>query len=212
MTEMETRGQFQRQFEALGGHFFYAVGRDVLPQVLAAAYQEMVDRYVPDIPLQVVYWLDSEFREWDLGEILGAVRGTRCIPWPQGGWDQAVQGEWRSRLAESQVGITGAAWAAADTGTVALYASPGEGLLPSLLMPVHLVLMNQNRIHPSVGDGLKWLYQRGQDHGMLPPLVKLITGPSMTADIEGQLVIGVHGPAAIGVFVYGFEDGEGGSG
>ncbi|MCL5971049.1 MAG: lactate utilization protein [Firmicutes bacterium] len=203
MIEMEAlRNQFQRHFEALGGHWFYASNSERLPVVLASAYQAMADRYLPDGPLQVVYWLNSDISGLDLEGILGPIRGTQCISWPQGGRQQAVQGRWQDLLAESQVGITGAAWAAADTGTVALYASPSTGLLPSLLMPIHIILLNQNRIQPSVSDGLKRLYQENQAEGRMPPLVKLITGPSMTADIEGQLVIGVHGPSAIGVVVY----------
>lgn len=203
MTEMDAlRDQFQQQFEALGGHLFYASRADLLPSVLASAYQAMVDRYLPKGPLQVVYWLNSDLSGWDLPGILGEVQGTQCIAWPQGGRPQAEQGQWQNLLAESQVGITGAAWAAADTGTVALYASPSTGLLPSLLMPIHIILLNQNRIQPSVREGLKRFYQDNQAAGRMPPLVKLITGPSMTADIEGQLVIGVHGPMAIAVVVY----------
>ncbi len=203
MIETEAlRNQFQRQFEALGGHVFYASNSERLPVVLASAYQAMVDRYLPDGPLQVVYWLNLDLSVLDLEGILGGIRGTQCICWPQGSRQQAVQEKWRDLLAESQVGITGAAWAAADTGSVALYSSPSTGLLPSLLMPIHIILLNQNRIQPSVSDGLKKLYQESETQGRMPPLVKLITGPSMTADIEGQLVIGVHGPTAIGVVVY----------
>ena len=36
----------------------------------------------------------------------------------------------------------------------------------------------------------------------LPPLFKMVTGPSMTADIEGPLVIGGHGPVRVGAIVY----------
>ncbi|MCL4351956.1 MAG: lactate utilization protein [Firmicutes bacterium] len=204
MTESQTeilRNQFQRHFEALGGHVFYAADSE-LPIALASAYQAMVDRYLPDSPLQVVYWLNSDVSALNLEEILGGIRRTRCMSWPQGGSQQAIQGRWQELLAASQVGITGAAWAAADTGTVALCASPSTGLLPSLLMPVHIMLLNQNQIQPSVSEGLKRLYQDSRKEGRMPPLVKLITGPSMTADIEGQLVIGVHGPGAIGVVVY----------
>ncbi|POB11312.1 hypothetical protein CO251_05215 [Sulfobacillus sp. hq2] len=96
-------------------------------------------------------------------------------------------------VAHASVGVTGAAWAAADTGTVALYASAQTSLSASLLPPTHVVLLPKRRIYATLAEGLRAVHAQGA----VPHLVKLISGPSMTADIEGQLVVGVHGPRRV---------------
>jgi L-lactate dehydrogenase complex protein LldG len=56
-----------------------------------------------------------------------------------------------------------------------------------------------NQIVPDIKDGLKTLNNR---YGKkLPSAINFITGPSRTADIEMQLVTGVHGPKELYVFL-----------
>ena len=49
-------------------------------------------------------------------------------------------------------------------------------------------------------DGLKKLVENRYGKN-IPSLLSFITGPSRTADIEGTLVIGAHGPTEIFVFI-----------
>ncbi|MCY0865327.1 MAG: LUD domain-containing protein [Sulfobacillus sp.] len=100
------------------------------------------------------------------------------------------------------VGVTGVAWAAADTGTLALYGTDATPLWPSLLPPVHVVLVRQSQVVSSLKDGLDRLSQENRGASK-PPLVKLVSGPSMTADIEGELILGVHGPKRLMVVIDG---------
>ncbi|MCY0865255.1 MAG: LUD domain-containing protein [Sulfobacillus sp.] len=99
------------------------------------------------------------------------------------------------------VGLTGCAWAAADTGTVALYGRSETPLWPSVLPRVHVVCVARHAIVSTVAEGLARLRQ-DLDREAHPTQVKLISGPSMTADIEGELIIGVHGPKHLIVLVY----------
>jgi L-lactate dehydrogenase complex protein LldG len=50
-----------------------------------------------------------------------------------------------------------------------------------------------------VRDGLQLIKERYR--GRIPSLVTFATGPSRTADIEKTLVIGVHGPKEVYVFL-----------
>jgi L-lactate dehydrogenase complex protein LldG len=49
-----------------------------------------------------------------------------------------------------------------------------------------------------IKEGLQLIKEK---YGNLPSLITLATGPSRTADIEKTLVVGVHGPKEVYVFL-----------
>lgn len=81
----------------------------------------------------------------------------------------------------------------ADTGSVVLAASPDEPRARSLLPPVHISLLREDRILP----GLTELFAEIGD--ALPSALAIVTGPSRSADIEQRLTVGVHGPGEVHV-------------
>ena len=88
-------------------------------------------------------------------------------------------------------GVSRAVYGLAETGSVVLAASPEEPRARSLLPAVHVTLLAEDRILaglPELFDAL------GDD---LPSALGIVTGPSRSADIEQQLVIGVHGPGEV---------------
>jgi L-lactate dehydrogenase complex protein LldG len=99
--------------------------------------------------------------------------------------------------AAADIGITSADYALADTGTLVMLASPREARLVSLLPPMHIAVVPQDRILSGL-DELFSLLPRPADQ---TSSMVLITGPSRTADIEQILVRGVHGPGQICVVV-----------
>ena len=103
--------------------------------------------------------------------------------------------EQRAIAAEAGMGITGADYAVAETGSVVLLSRPDASRLASLLPPVHVAIVMPRQLVESLDDLLvlrrSAYYQGGMDMG---PYLNLITGPSRTADIEQKLVVGVHGP------------------
>lgn len=109
----------------------------------------------------------------------------------------------RERAAEARVGITGAAYAVAATGTLALVSDRVEVRLASTLPEIHVALVDSGRILPDLAALL----------GRLGPAqtryLALVTGPSRTADIERVLTIGAHGPRRlVVVLVDGLEGGS----
>jgi L-lactate dehydrogenase complex protein LldG len=96
---------------------------------------------------------------------------------------------------EEEVGVSRAVYGLADTGSVVLAAGPDEPRARSLLPPVHVTLLDANRILP----GLPELFAALDVE--LPSALAIVTGPSRSADIEQRLVIGVHGPGEVHIVV-----------
>ncbi len=105
-------------------------------------------------------------------------------------YDRPVE-EWKHELFESiDAAVTTTRGAIAETGTLIVWTSADEPRLMSLVPPVHIALLETDRIHDSLADVLrdeKWAAH-------MPPNALLISGPSKTADIEQTLAYGVHGP------------------
>jgi L-lactate dehydrogenase complex protein LldG len=106
-------------------------------------------------------------------------------------WDQLTLEE----LYDMDCGITDVWAAVAEVGALVIRGSPEHARALSLVPPIHIAVVEPRNLMPDLVD----LFQR------LPttPNEKfvLITGPSKTADIEMNLVTGVHGPGVVQVFL-----------
>lgn len=96
------------------------------------------------------------------------------------------------RLWEAEVGVTTADWAVEETGSLLLTAGPGRMRLASLAPPIHLCIVKRDRLARRLAEIMGAVEARTS---------VLITGTSRTADIEGILVRGVHGPRELLVVV-----------
>mgnify|MGYP002622525951 CR=1 FL=1 len=105
------------------------------------------------------------------------------------------------RLEQITVGITGADAVAAATGTLIVSAGPGKSRIPTVLPPVHIAIVRQSQIVPRVESWLADVRDNGSTDLLGRANICFISGPSRTADIEKQLVLGVHGPRQVKVIV-----------
>ena len=85
-------------------------------------------------------------------------------------------------------GVSVASYGLAESGSVVLATTPAEPRANSLLPDVHVSLLREDLILP----GLPELFAAMS--GRLPSALAIVSGPSKSADIEQQLVVGVHGP------------------
>jgi L-lactate dehydrogenase complex protein LldG len=100
-------------------------------------------------------------------------------------------------LAGVGLGVTGAHAALADNGGLVLVSGPGRGRLASVLPPVHVAVVDERRLRPSL-EALLREEPRLLDAGSN---VVMVAGPSRTADIEMTLTHGVHGPKHVHVIL-----------
>ncbi|MGC1402875.1 MAG: LUD domain-containing protein [Thermodesulfobacteriota bacterium] len=98
----------------------------------------------------------------------------------------------------SDVGIGGADYALADTGTLVLFSAKSSGRWVSLAPDIHIVLLPVERILASLNEILDQLSLE-KDLSVFGSAVIFITGASRTADIELKLVMGAHGPKELHV-------------
>ena len=99
-------------------------------------------------------------------------------------------------LFSAEVGIAGARWGIAETGSVVLAGGPDVRRLISLVPPCHIVVLEEGQILP---DLLDWAKKEGGGESGGWRYQVLISGPSKTGDIELVLVTGVHGPGHLWV-------------
>jgi L-lactate utilization protein LutC len=94
-----------------------------------------------------------------------------------------------------KAGITGAAVAIAETGTIVIPSGKGQPLSVSLLPEIHIAVIHSSQIVYSLEEAIQIKAVRDASATVL------ITGPSRTADIEMTLTIGVHGPKELIVYI-----------
>ncbi|GAB3414632.1 LutC/YkgG family protein [Niabella aquatica] len=102
-------------------------------------------------------------------------------------------------LATCDAAVTGCEYLVARTGSIVMSAAGPSGRNTSVYAPVHICIAYTSQLVYEVKDALEALKDKYGAH--LPSLITFATGPSRTADIEKTLVVGVHGPKEVYVFL-----------
>jgi L-lactate dehydrogenase complex protein LldG len=78
-------------------------------------------------------------------------------------------------------------------------AAQDSGRTVSVYAPVHICIAYMNQLVYELKEGLQMLKEKYARE--LPSMITFATGPSRTADIEKTLIVGVHGPKEVFVFL-----------
>jgi len=102
-------------------------------------------------------------------------------------------------LKDCDVSITGCEALVARTGSIVMSTAQQSGRTVSVYAPVHICIAYVNQLMYDLKDALQIVKEKYGNQ--LPSLITFATGPSRTADIEKTLVVGVHGPKEVYLFL-----------
>jgi L-lactate dehydrogenase complex protein LldG len=177
--------RFRQALEAVAGHCLVVRGEAAAADALRRIILERGARRiaVSDSPLAR--------RVATLAESLAAANS--------GGESELIEGASAAELFDCDLGVTGAQWGVAETGTLVLESDAERHRLASLVPTAHVAIVEARNVRQTLGEVLRAIVDRGE--GGLSRAITFITGPSRTSDIELTLAIGVHGPAELYVVI-----------
>ncbi|WP_249366815.1 MULTISPECIES: LutC/YkgG family protein [Neobacillus] len=140
----------------------------------------------------VVTWKDERFSKWGLDSLMKE-------KWPSENvdvfeWDYTLWEENVHQAEHANVGITISEITLAESGTVVLFSDKDRGRTVSFLPKTSIILIPKSSLVPRMTQAAVKMREMYQNTGHVSSCINFITGPSNSADIELNLVVGVHGP------------------
>lgn len=114
-------------------------------------------------------------------------------------YDQQME-KLKDELFSIECGIVEADFGVANLGVMALTSSSSQPRLLSLITKHCIMLVKKEKILANLSEVFKEVKKSHPQ--TLPSNILFIAGPSRTADIELQVVFGVHGPQKVYVILY----------
>lgn len=156
---------------------------------LATTLKQVVEQYGGG---PIVTWDDQRFSEYGLLPLLEA-------EWPSENvdvhiWDASAGRKNIEWAEKANVGITFSDMTLAESGTVVLFSDAGKGRSVSFLPRTYIAIIPKSTIVPRMTQAAAFIHKQIEIGRIVPSCINFITGPSNSADIEMNLVVGVHGP------------------
>jgi L-lactate utilization protein LutC len=107
-------------------------------------------------------------------------------------------------ISRADVGITWAAGGLAEEGALMEVTWDDATKLASSLPLTHVALLSERSLLPDLAAGMLEAGRIVKSSASPKPVISFIAGPSKTADIEGKLLHGVHGPHSVFAIVLGW--------
>jgi L-lactate dehydrogenase complex protein LldG len=169
--QQEPEVEFAEQFTKLQGRFVFCINQ----QELAFQLNSLIKKQ----DWNKVYCLENK--------LLGPVA------------DQLSDRLVTTDLTNCDVSITGCECLVARTGSIVMSAALPGGRTTSVYAPIHICIAYTSQLVYDVKDALQLV--KDKYGAKIPSLITFATGPSRTADIEKTLVVGVHGPKEVYLFL-----------
>ena len=155
-------------------------------------YPNVLDKILQDTGcITAALWINDEFLEGSLRMAVEKVCKTVIRKSEYNYKDDSSE--------DVDVIITDVDGAIAETGTIVMSSTGNRDRLAHLTAPLHIAIVRKEQIVPDLIDF--WNNEKTGEMIREASSIQLITGPSKTADIEGVLVTGVHGPAQLHIII-----------
>ncbi|WEG10936.1 lactate utilization protein C [Pullulanibacillus sp. KACC 23026] len=102
---------------------------------------------------------------------------------------------------QATIGISFSDQALAESGTTVFFHNKEKARSISLLPKVSIVLLNKSSIVPRLTQVTKTIGDRVKQGETIESYINMVSGPSNSADIEMNMVVGVHGPIKVGYLI-----------
>lgn len=194
----ELAAQFSVELEKIGGRAVQVSSEDEARAYILNLIAEKKATIVAASDPAIVNWLTEQGVE----ETVPALSEFAARSTGESGDDLTER--YKQALMQADVGITGAEYAIADTGTLVLISGGEQHRLISLVPPVHICFLDSTRIVPDLSALISRVHAErysSEVSGPSPRVMTFITGMSRTADIELTLTRGVHGPREVHVLL-----------
>lgn len=169
--QQEPEVEFAEQFTKLQGRFIFCINQQ-----------------------ELAFQLNSLIKKRDWNKVY-CVEDKLIEPFAAQLADRIV----KTDLAGCDVSVTGCEYLVARTGTIVMSAAQKSGRNVSVYAPIHICIAYTKQIVYDLKDALQGIKDKYRNN--LPSLITFATGPSRTADIEKTLVVGVHGPKEVYLFL-----------
>lgn len=156
---------------------------------LAATLEQTIENYGGG---PVVTWDDERFTHFGLDTLLREELPVKNIPVHV--WNPAVGKKNIDFAEKANVGITISDITLAESGTAVLFSDQGKGRTVSFLPATSVIIIPKSSLVPRITQAARMMREQIQNGKLISSCVNFITGPSNSADIELNLVVGVHGP------------------
>jgi L-lactate dehydrogenase complex protein LldG len=137
----------------------------------------------------IVVSKDERFAEFGLESVLSEYGVSY--------WDVQKGSTQMNSVAAANIGLSFSDITLAESGTAVFFNDKNKARSINLLPVTSIIIVPKSTLVPRITQATDIINQRVQSGGPIESYINMVSGPSNSADIEMNLVVGVHGPIRV---------------